>query len=178
MSWFFNNETERKAAIYDNKGNQLFETVGLISIQINPTKSYSEQKLENGKVVTENVINNRTIININIILDANDYLDVYKEIKAAYDADTEFSIQTRVDTYDSFYIDSMPHEESGDIANTIAINLSFIEQQIADTNTEALSTSDVAEPSDASTTESGQKSTTEPTPTVLDSVVNFIRNIF
>jgi len=173
MTWFFGNESEPVTAFLDSDGNQILETVGIISAQVNPTKTFSNHKLENGQVVSDNVINNQKIINIGLILNPDDYLDVYKEIVALYEANTSFTIQTRVDTYDNMYIDGMPHDEDSTIANTIAINLNFIEQQISASTTGTLSVSDVAAPSDSSTSQAGQKSAATSTKTTAQKIANY-----
>lgn len=170
MSWLFQNESEPVVAIIDENENQLFTTVGLMSLQINPSKSFSEHTLENGQVVTDNVINNRTMISVQLILDPSDYTDVYNDIRSVYESSTPISIISRVDIYTSMYIQSMPHEETPDKSNTVTIILDLIEQQIVETTTETLSASDVASPSDTSTAQSGQKATTESKTTLLDSI--------
>lgn len=170
MSWFFQNESEPVVAIIDKNENQLFTTVGLMSIQVNPSTKFSEHTLENGRVVTDNAIKNQTLISLTLTLDPNDYTDVYKDIMAIYEARETITIVSRVDIYPSMYIESPPHEESPSKSNTIDIILNLREQQIVETNTETLSTKDVASPSDASTVQSGQKITTQKNISTLKSL--------
>ena len=167
MAWFSDNASKPVTAFLDSNGDQLLDTVGIISAQINPTKSFSSHKLENGQVVTDNVIDNQAIINVGLILNTEDYQTVYSEIKALFDDGEAFTIQTRVDTYSNMYLDGMPHEEDASVANTIGINLNFIEQQIVTSSTSVLTISDVSNSADTSTVKAGQKTPVESSSSAL-----------
>lgn len=151
MTFFWGNESEPVTAILDENGEQLFETAKLLSVQVSESKQFSSHTLENGKVVSDNVIENQDRINLQIVLDPDDYTNVFTEIQTLFDSVTSLSIQTRVDTYESLYIEAMPHDEGPSIANTVAININLIEQQIVSSTTQVLTESDVENSSDSST---------------------------
>lgn len=169
MTWFWANESEPVIAILDEDGEQLFETVSILDVSVGESKTYSNHTLENGEVATDNAITNQNRINLQLVLDPDDYIEVFSEIKTLFNDNAVFSIQTRVDTYENMYIEAMPHEEGPSMANTVAINLSLVEQQISSTTSQELSASDVSSTADQSTVKSGQKTSTEST-TVLDSL--------
>lgn len=170
MTWFFQNEDENKFAFLDADGNQVLETVAIIAAQMSPSVTFSQHKLENGMVVTDNKIVNQTLVSVQIILQSEDYVEIYNEIKTLYEATTNFTLMDRVDFYDDMYLEDMPHEESADIANTIALTLNFRQQQFASVTTGALTADDVEEPADVDTTSSGSKSSVESEDTVLQSL--------
>ena len=174
MTWFWGNESERATAIFDENKEHILETVRFMSVQVGQSKSFSNQTLESGLVVADNVIDNQDQINLQLILDPDNYVDVFAEIQSLYDSVTAISVQTRVETYNNLYIESMPHDEGSSIANTVAINISLVEQQIVSSTTQVLSEPDVSNSADASTVKSGQKSSTESTTVLQDLFGSFL----
>jgi len=148
---------ELVTAIFDSEGNQLFETMGILSVSPSPSNTYAQHTLEDGTVVGDNKIVNQNRLALKAILSPDDYVEVYQAIKAADLASTNFTIQTRVDTYSNMYIESRPHEESSRISNTVAMVINFKEQIFTGVTTSALPASKVKNPSNADTTNSGTK---------------------
>ena len=151
------NQAEPVTALFDSNGDQLFPTVGLLSVAVSPSNTFSQHTLENGTVTSDNKIKNQDRITIQAVLDPDDYVEVYQKIKAADNNDTLFTIQTRVDTYDNMYIESRPYEESGKMANTIAMSINFIEQQFTGVKTGKLPESKVKNVADQDVENSGTK---------------------
>lgn len=167
MGWFFNNATTPVSALLDSAGNQILETSGIMTIQVNLSKSYSEHTLENRQVVTDNVTDNQNLINITIILDGSNYRSEYEKIKTLFDEETNFTVQTKLDTYDNMYIRAMPRDEGPNMMGTVALSFDMVEQQIVGSSTSTLSDEEVAAVADQATVDAGQKTTSETT-TVLD----------
>lgn len=159
-------------AIIDEDGNQLFTTAVNIGASVTPSKTFARHTLENKQVVIDDQFDNPTSLSLRFILDPNDYVNVYKEIKAAYSAVTNFTIQTKVDVYQNMYIESLPHEEDPSMFNTIAMTIELTEQLIIAPEVSILTTNDVSNPGDSDTVDSGQKSNTEDDGTVLQRLVN------
>lgn len=158
-------------AILDANGNQLFTSAVNIGVSVVESKTFASHTLENKQVVVDDEFDNPASLTMQMILDPSNYIDVYKEIKAAYKAITNFTIQTRVDSYTNMYIETLPHEETPELFNTIAINLEFTEQLIVATDSEMLTTNNVSSASDSSTVDTGQKSNTDNDGTVLQRLV-------
>lgn len=175
MAIFFENEKEPVTALFDEDGNQLFETVGILEVSVVPSNTFAEHTLEDGKVVVDNKIENRVPISVAAVLSPDDFKAVYAKIKEADKNDTTFTIQTRVDTYYNMYIDSYPWTESSAIANTIAISINFIEQQFSEIKTTSLPPSKVKNQADADNVDSGAKLPAEAPSTTLQDIVNFVR---
>jgi hypothetical protein len=169
MTWLWDNNSTPVTAILDEDGEQLFETAKFLSVQVGESKTFSTHTLENGQVVADNAIDNQDRINLQLVLDPDDYIETYAEIQTLFDSYSPISIQTRVDTYENLYIEAMPHDEGPAMANTISININLVEQQIVSSTTQVLTISDVDSTADVSTVKSGQKSSTE-SETVLQSL--------
>lgn len=169
MPIFFENEKEPVTALFDEDGNQLFETVGILEMSTSPSNTFAEHTLEDGRVVIDNKIINRVPISVSAILSPEDFKQVYARIKEADKNNTKFTIQNRVDTFNDMYIESYPYSESAAIANTIAIVINFIEQQLVEVKVTSLPPSKVNNQADADTVDSGEKlPNTETSTTLLD----------
>jgi hypothetical protein len=166
--FFFENEKDPVTALFDEDGNQLFETVGILEMSTAPSNTFAEHTLEDGRVVIDNKIINRVPISVTAILSPEDFKQAYANIKEADQNSTKFTIQNRVDTYRNMYIESYPYSESSAIANTIAITINFIEQQFVEVKVENLPPEKVKSPPDADTVNSGQKLPKEQSTTLLD----------
>ena len=169
MPIFFENESDPVTALFDDEGNQLFETVGILELSASPSNTFAEHTLEDGKVVIDNKIENRIPITVSAILSPEDFKEVYARIKEADKNNTIFTIQTRVDTFYNMYIDSYPYSESSRIANTIAISINFIEQKFVRSLVENLPPEKVNNQADADTVDTGAKlPAAESSTTLLD----------
>jgi hypothetical protein len=168
MAFFFENEKQPVTALFDDEGNQLFETVGILEMTTSPSNTFAEHTLEDGRVVIDNKIINRVPITVTSILSPDDFKQVYAKIKEADKNNTKFTIQNRVDTFSNMFIESYPYSESSAIANTIAININFIEQQFVAAKVENLPPRKVKNQADADTVDSGQKLPKNDSTTLLD----------
>ena len=171
MPIFFENEKNPVTALFDEDGNQLFETIGILELSASPSNTFAEHTLEDGKVVIDNKIINRVPVTVAAILSPDDFKAVYAKIKEADKNNTVFTIQTRVDTFYNMYIDSYPYSESSRIANTIAININFMEQQFSEAKTTSLPPEKVKNQPDADTVDTGEKLPIEQTTTVLSDLL-------
>ena len=168
MPFFFDNEDEPVTALFDEDGNQLFETVQILEMSTAPSNTFAEHTLEDGTVVSDNKIENQVRISVAAIFDPADFKDAYAKLKEADKNNTRFTVQNRVDTFDAMYIESYPYSESSRIANTIAININFIEQQFVEVKTADLPPSKVNNQADADPVDSGAKLPAETSTTLLD----------
>ena len=168
MTVFFDNDVSPVTALFDEDGNQLFETVGILELSASPSNTYAEHTLEDGKVVIDNKIINRIPVSVNAVLSPEDFKSVYAKLKEADKNNTKFTVQTRVDTFYNMYIDSYPWVENASISNTIAITINFTEQQFVEAKTTTLPPQKVKNPPDADTVNSGEKNPVKSSTTLLD----------
>lgn len=157
-------------AILDENGNQLLSTATILKASTTPSTTYAQHVLEDGTVVSDNAVENQTRISMALILDSNDYQQVYKTIKNAKANRTKLTVQTRVDSYPNMYIEAMPSEESAGLFDTVQVIVDFIEQQFGSVVIEKLSSSDVANPADTDTFNRGEQLPKEDTGTTLQKI--------
>lgn len=157
-------------AILDENGNQLFTTAVILKASTTPSTTYAQHVLEDGSVVSDNAVENQTRISMALILDSNDYQQVYKAIKNAKENRTKLTVQTRVDSYPNMYIEAMPSEESAGLFDTVQVIIDFIEQQFGSVVIEQLSADDVANPADVDTVDRGEQLPKEDTETTLQKI--------
>ena len=157
MPFFLNNEYTPVTALFDEEGNQIFETVGILSLAASPSNKFAEHTLEDGTVISDNKTRLQDRVSIQAILSPDDFEAVYQKLKEADRNDVKFTVQTRVDSYDNMYLESYPYEESSRIVGTIALNINFVEQQFVGVKTGTLPESKVKNPADTDTVDSGAK---------------------
>lgn len=168
LSFFSDNSSEPVTALFDEEGNQLFETVVILDMSTSPSNTFAEHTLEDGTVVSDNKIKNQTRVSVTAILNPDDFKDAYAKLKEADKNSVKFTIQNRVDSFDSMYIESYPYSESSKMANTIAININFIEQKFVGVKVDNLPPEKVSNQADADTVDSGTKLPQEGSTTLLD----------
>lgn len=144
-------------AILDSEGNQLFDTAKILRASTSPSNTFANHPVEDGSTVTDNKIINQVRISMSLVLDQNDYQEVYKNIQDASNNTTMLSIQTRVATYNKMYIESYPSEESAAIYDTISISIDFIEQITGTVVIEKLAANDVSNQSNVDTVSRGEQ---------------------
>lgn len=147
--FLFNNEKIPVTAILDQGGNQLFSTLGIMSVSAVSAKQYATHTLEDGSIEADHSYDLQDRLNLSVIFDRDDYIAAYKEMKSLFRASTKFTIQTRVETYSDMYIESIPHEETPGMADTISMNISFIEQMFTKVEITTLPESKVSNPANS-----------------------------
>lgn len=160
-------------AILNESGEQLFPTAKLLKASISPSNTFAQHPVEDGTVISDNKIINQVRISIPMILDANDYQDVYKAIQDTSNNAVMLSIQTRVATFNKMYIESYPSEESAAIFDTVSMTVNFIEQITGTVVTKKLSDTDVSNDSDVDTEDRGEQLPKEDNRTSLQKTVGF-----
>lgn len=168
LSFFSSNTSEPVTALFDAEGNQLFETVVILEMATSPSNTFAEHTLEDGTVVSDNKIRNQTRVGVTAIFNPDDFKEVYAKLKEADKNNVKFTIQNRVDTFDSMYIESYPNSESSKIANTIAININFVEQKFVAVKTTTLPPEKVNSQPDADPVDTGAKAPAQSSTTLLD----------
>jgi sulfur carrier protein ThiS len=168
MAFFFDNATEPVTALFDEEGTQLFETVVILEMSAAPSNTFAEHTLEDGTVVSDNKIKNQTRIGVTAIFNPDDFKEAYAKLKEADNNNVKFTVQNRVDTYTSMYIESYPYSESAKIANTIAVNINFVEQKFTGVKVDTLPESKVNNEADADTADTGTKLPQASSTTLLD----------
>ena len=160
-------------AILNESGEQLFPTAKLLKASVAPSNTFAQHPVEDGTVVSDNKIINQVRISIPMILDSNDYKNVYKSIQDVSNNAVMLSIQTRVATFNKMYIESYPSEESAAVFDTVSMTVNFIEQITGTIVTKKLAASNVSDDSDVDTENRGEQLPKEDKKTSLQKIAGF-----
>lgn len=117
-------------AVFTQDYTQVFRDARAIKAVIKETSKVMEHPIETGAIVTDHRIVWPVEIDLNLILLPETYRDIYYEIRDLYLQGTLLIVQTRSGLYENQLINSMPHEESPTIYNTITITLSLKQVQM------------------------------------------------
>lgn len=153
--------------IADSKGNQLFEVARIMKAGVNLDTEIFEHPLETGNKIADFKIDKPTIVQLGIMLPTDAYGNTYSQLRQAKADGTQFTITTRAGVYENLIISAMPHEESPEYGDCLAMSITFREVQWYTAVIETLPAKEVAAnpktgaKSDASTVKQGQKRATE-----------------
>ncbi len=158
--------------IMDSDGNSLFPTARIMRATVREESTFFEHPLEDGSKVADHKIDKPVEIQLAVIITDDSYGEAYSAMRDAKKNGTAFVVQTKTGSYSNQYIQSMPHEETPDAGDSIAIALTFREVQWFSAEVQTLPATEVAPTGkganaaakqDASTVKQGQKKTTDAT---------------
>lgn len=130
--------------VLDTNGGQVFTNARIMRATVNNDSDLFSHPLENGNKVTDFKIDLPISIQLVAILPTADYDSTYRNLRQAKKDGTEFVIQTRADSYDHLIIKSIPHEESPEYGDCLAITLTFREVEWFTPGVETLPRREVA----------------------------------
>lgn len=119
-------------AVLDKDLNQVFPGVRPIKAQIKEESKPMEHPVETGALVTDHRVILPTDMELSTYVVAEEYREVYRQVKDIYLRGDLLTVQTRVDSYPSMIIVSIPHEESGEIQDGITLILQLREVKFVD----------------------------------------------
>ncbi|XAO54182.1 tail fiber protein [Yersinia phage vB_YenM_P744] len=149
------------------EGKQLFTLARAIKAGVNPESELFEHPLETGNKIIDFKIDKPIVVQLGVLIPTESYESIYNEILQAKTLGTELVVQTRASTYSNLIIQAMPHEESPDYGDTLAMSITLREVQWFNPNPESLPAKQVsANPktgakSDADTLKQGQQRPTD-----------------
>ena len=104
-----------------------------------------------------------------MILASDDYRAVYQQVRDLFNRGDLLTVQTRVDSFPSMLIEKMPHDETPEMFDGVALALSLKEAQFVQPQFSPLK---VAQPKDSNTVKKGQQQPTESPPARKQSVLS------
>lgn len=147
--------------IYDDDFSEVFTGAVAIKASVNDETKYMQHPTVRGNQRADHKVDLPITIQINFILNAENYRNVYNQILQAKNSAAVFSVQTKVATYRNMVFTSIPHDESAAMFNTIAIAATMEQTLFARATYEALPPESVANPADADTVNTGRKTAVE-----------------
>jgi hypothetical protein len=147
--------------VFDESYNQLFVLARPLRALIRDGSKLMKHPIETGGTIADHRVFEPVGIELSLILDPAEYQNTYQEIKSAYTGNSKLTVQTRVDTYTDMVILEMPHDETADIADTIAMGIKLEHAIFVDPQYAQLPPSKVKKSSNSSTAKTGQKQGTD-----------------
>lgn len=143
--------------VFDVNFNQLFVSARPVKATVKEGGKLAKHPIETGNTMTDNRITLPVEIQLSIICDPANYRDTFKQIKTAYQSLTPLYVQLKADSYDNMFIEDLPHEETPDMFDTIAIGLKLSRVIFVTAQYAQLPPANVKKASNASTVKTGQK---------------------
>ena len=162
--------TQDVTAVLDSAFNQVFEKARIVKATIFRGSKTMEHPLETGATVTDHRIVLPISVELSMVLASADFKDVYQQVRDLFAKGELLTVQTRVDSFPSMLIEKMPHDESPDLLDGVALALSLKEAIFVQPQLSAIK---VAKKSakHSSTVKQGQKQPTETPPAEAKSSV-------
>lgn len=148
-------------AVLNKDLQQVFEKARAIKLSIGRASKAMEHPLETGATVTDHRILLPITAELSLILSSEDYPAVYQQVRELYTRGDLLTVQTRVDSFPSMLIEKMPHEETADIFDGVALALGLKEAMFVTPQFVKLK---VAKSKDSDSVARGQQQPTESTP--------------
>jgi hypothetical protein len=155
-------------AVLASDFSQVFQKARMIKATIMRTSKAMEHPLETGATITDHRIVLPINIELSFVLASEDYRAVYQQVRDLFKRGELLTVQTRVDSFPSMLIEKMPHDETPDMLDGVALALSLKEAQFVQPQFSALK---VAQPKDSNTAQRGQQQPTEAPPARKSSVL-------
>ena len=128
-------ETATKAVdvvgVYDVDFNQVFPDARPLKASVSNEALFFKHPLESSATRTDHIIFQPVKISMAVMMSGEDYKSVYQQIKQIYRSQTQLIVQTKTDTYENIYIQSIPHEESPENFDSIIMSLVLEETKLA-----------------------------------------------
>ena len=141
--------------------SQVFPNARALKVSINRSSKAMEHPLETGATVTDHRIILPVLAELSMILASEDYKAVYQQIGDLFRRGELLTVQTRVGSFSSMLIEKMPHEETPELFDGVAVALSLKEALFVTPQFSTLPPSKVARQKDSDTVKRGQQQPTE-----------------
>lgn len=156
-------------AVLKSDFSQVFEKARAIKATIMRTSKAMEHPLETGASIVDHRIVLPTTIELSLILSSEDYRAVYQQVADLFKRGELLTVQTRVESFASMLIEKMPHDETPEMLDGVALALSLKEAQFVQPQFSPLK---VRQPKDSNTVQRGQQQPTEAPPARKQSVLS------
>ena len=155
-------------AVLNSQFQQVFAKARAIKATIVRASKAMEHPLETGATITDHRIVLPVNIELSLILSSEDYRAVYQQVRDLFINGELLTVQTRVDSFPSMLIEKMPHDETPEMFDGVALALSLKEAQFVQPQ---FSTVKVEKPKNSTTVKQGQKQPTESPPARKSSIL-------
>ena len=154
--------------ITDSKGRQVFAEARAMKAGVLRDSELFQHPLETGSKTTDYKIDKPVVIQLGVLVPIDTYSSVYGSLVDAMKNGEQFIVQTKAGAFPNMIIKTIPHEESSEYGDCLAMQIGFEEVLWYDTNTQTLPAKSVAgtkkaggAKQDADTSKLGQKRATD-----------------
>jgi hypothetical protein len=142
--------------VFDNTAyTQLFQSARPMKANVNRQLKIMDHPIESGAIISDFAIVLPVEIELSMLLTGDEYADMYKSILAYFETQTLVSVQLKSYTFANMLIQAMPHEETPEMFDVVPVALKLREVQLVQVQYQALSSSNVQDTTDQSTTQRG-----------------------
>lgn len=165
-----NNNTQNSTAamdvtaVLDASLRQVFPDARPIKASYTEASKQMRHPLETGVEVTDHRVIQPVEIVLTCMLVGQEYRQVYRTIKDIYMRGDTLIVQSRVDSYPSMLIESMPHEEPPDIQDGAMMVIKLIEALFVEAQFTDVKPVKAAASKNKGTTKRGEQKATETPP--------------
>ena len=160
--------------VFDDQFNQVFSNARPIKAMVNESAKAMEHPVETGVTITDHRIILPTEIELSVLVtnsaSGQEYRSVYQQIKQLWLNATLLTVQTRTGSYPNMLITDIPHDETADMFDAIAIGIKLKEVLFVEAKFGTLPPTAVKNKSKASTVDRGEQQTTTATPAENQSI--------
>jgi hypothetical protein len=127
-----------------------------VALSVSETSKNMEHPLETGAVITDHRIVLPVAIDLSLIMNGAVYRNQYRELRQAFIAGELFTVSTKTGNYANMIITDIPHEETPDMADTIAVAVKMLEVKFVEAQFLPLPPAKVENKANSSTKDRGQ----------------------
>ncbi len=114
-------------SVFTQTGEPAFPYAEIMSVIVKPESEVPEHPVETGAARTDFIIYKLVELEMTVILRPEYYQSTYENIKKLFYSGELLNIQTKVDYYKEFILSSIPHDETPEYFDTIAMVVKFKE---------------------------------------------------
>lgn len=127
---FFPSVSADVVGVFDDTFRQVFSQARPMKALVRENARTMEHPLEKGQIISDYRIILPIEIEIPVIIMAQDYRDVYQQIRTQFLTSSLLTVQTTSSVYDNMILGEMPHEENPEFYNTLTLFLRFKQVQL------------------------------------------------
>lgn len=143
--------------VFDKDFNQVLVDARPVKCTVKEDSKVMEHPLETGASIVDHKIILPIEIELSVVIQSEKYKDVYDQIKKRFLDSELFSIQTKTGVYNSMVIQSMPHDESPEMFDTVGVAIRFKEVKLVTATFGKLPPKKVKKKKNSDTTKKGEQ---------------------
>lgn len=145
------------AIVDPDTGEQLFTQAEAMKANVTVASKTMDHPLEDGSPVSDYRIILPVVIDMGMLVSAQDFDSTYAQITDAFLSGAYLTVRTNADTFENMILEAMPHDEVPEMFGMLAMSLRLREIQLVEVTYQQLKPKDVEKPTDQSTVQAGEK---------------------